>query len=279
MKNNHTIPLLEQELILAHILQKSREYILTHPETPLNKAQKAKFKSFINRRKNHEPLAYILGHKEFYGLDFKVDKNTLVPRPETELLVEGVIKLSPKNTNIIDVGTGSGNIIISIAHNIERIAHNKIKFFAIDISAKALSIAKYNARKNKVDKKIEFIKSDLLKNKKLLNKIKDENLIIIANLPYLSEKIYEHTLPDVKNFEPKSALLSGAYGLDHYEKLLAQIEILKINCSMLHISCFLEISPEQKIKIEKLARKYFSECKINFIKDLSGRWRVAKLEL
>jgi release factor glutamine methyltransferase len=273
--NPFNIPPYESELILSHILQKSREYVLTHPEIALNKAQKAKFLNLIKRRQKYEPLAYILGHKEFYGLDFKVDKNVLIPRPETELLVEEIIKLDPKGENIIDIGTGSGNIVISLAKSIGE----KNNFFAVDISEKALRIAKYNAKKHKVDKKIDFIKSDLLKNKKLLDKIKNKKIIMVANLPYLSKKIYSSTMPDVKNYEPQSALLSGDDGLDHYKKLFSQIgKLLVANCRLL-AEIFLEISPEQKTKMEKMIRKYFPKCKMNFIKDISGRWRVVKIKI
>ena len=228
----------------------------------------------IKRRENHEPLAYILGHKEFYSLDFKVTRDTLIPRPETEHLVEEIIKLKSKNKNIVDIGTGSGNIIIALANNIKA----KNNYYGIDISSRALNIAKHNAKINKVDKVIKFYKSDLLNNRLLLKEIKNRNTIIVANLPYLSETIYNSTSQDVKNFEPKSALLSGKDGLGHYEKLFKQInKLLSIKYKIKNIIS--EISPEQKSKVEKLAKKYFPSCRIIFFKDLSGRWRVAKIEL
>lgn len=272
----HTVPPSERDLILAHILKKSREFVLTHPEIRLNKAQKLRFEKLVSRRENHEPLAYILGRKEFYGLDFKVDKNTLIPRPETELLVEEVMRLNPKNCNIIDIGTGSGNIVISIAANSEQgtVNRKKINYFATDISAKALQIAKQNARKHKV--KIKFIKTDILKYFIDHCSLITGRCIIVANLPYLSEKIYSDTEPDVKNFEPKSALLSGKLGLDHYEKLFQQVkEILSIND---HCSLIIEISPEQKMRIIKIIKKYLPDAAVVFQKDLSGKWRLVKIE-
>ncbi|MFA6047598.1 MAG: peptide chain release factor N(5)-glutamine methyltransferase [Parcubacteria group bacterium] len=308
-KSDFRLPPFEQELILAHILQKSREYVLTHlypvtkitnkktkkyvngrknikkffgdgAEISLNKAQKAKFDSFISRRKSHEPLAYILGHKEFYGLDFKVDKNTLIPRPETELLVEEIIKLNPKNINVIDIGTGSGNIIISLAANKkQRTKNDKINYYATDISLDALVIARKNAKKYNLQNKIKFIKTDLIKYFIDHCSLITGRCIIVANLPYLSKKIYNSTLPDVKNFEPGAALLSGRDGLDHYERLFIQIENIIRDTRYKIPYTILEISPEQKNKIEKMAKKYLPKCKINFIKDLSGRWRVAKIEL
>jgi release factor glutamine methyltransferase len=152
-----------------------------------------------------------------------------------------------------------------------------IKFFGIDISNGALKIAKQNAKKHRVDEKIKFIKSDLLNyffnHQSLLNK----NLIIIANLPYLSKKIYSSTKPDVKNFEPSSALVSGKNGLDHYEKLFQQLNTFHVPRSTLRV--LLEFSPEQKPLIDKLIKKYFPQSKPRFQKDLAGKWRVAMFEI
>ncbi len=218
-------------------------------------------------------MAYILGHKEFYGLDFKVNKNTLIPRPETELLVEEILKLKPKDKNIIDIGTGSGNIIISLAKNIK----NNNTFWGVDISPKALSVARYNAKKNKAEKRIKFIKSDLLNFilKSKNHKLKTKELIIVANLPYLSQKIYSSAMPDVKNYEPKSALLSGPDGLNHYKKLLRQIRSLKKSYPALDVSCYMEISPEQKTILEKIIKNLFLSSKMEFKKDLARKWRLA----
>lgn len=264
---------LEQEVILAHILKKSREYVLAHPEIRLTTAQKRQFEKMIDRRKNHEPIAYILDRKEFYGLNFKVDKNTLIPRPETEILVEEILRLNPENENIIDIGTGSGNIIITLAKNIK----NKNNYFGIDISPKALMVAKSNVKKNNIEKKIKFIKSDLLKFFIQDTKYKIQDTILVANLPYLSKKIYEHTLPDVQNFEPKSALLSGHDGLDHYRKLFKQIKNLEDKNYKL--KAILEISPEQKTKIAKLAKYHFPCAKLKFQKDLAGKWRMVDIDI
>ncbi len=138
---------LDLDLIIANVMGESRELVLMHPETLINKEQEKKIEKFIKRRLKNEPLAYILEHKEFMELDFKVDKSTLIPRPETELLVEKVLKdisASKKHYDlkILDVGTGSGNIIISLANNIVHKTHNKkIKFFSSDISKKSLGVA------------------------------------------------------------------------------------------------------------------------------------------
>ena len=281
------IDCLDLELIISRATNMPREFVLAHPDFILSVHERRKFQKMAARRLKNEPLAYILKYKEFYGLDFKVNKNTLIPRPETELLVEKTIKkilnteYQIPNT-IIDVGTGSGNIIISLAHSVERITRNakRINYYATDISDEALKIAKHNAKINKVDKKIKFIKSDLLKyflNNPTIKQF--NNLIMVANLPYLSKKIYSATTNDIKIFEPRSALLSGCDGLDHYTKLLNQIKIMKDNCPILHGSCIMEISPEQKNKLGKLIKNLFPKAKIIFHKDLSQKWRIAEFSI
>lgn len=290
---------LDLELIIAHATRKSREFILTHPEREMTKRQETITKKFIERRIKHEPLAYILGEKEFYGLRFKVDENTLIPRPETEMMVDLVLKKKQEvrgkgqGTIITDIGTGSGNIIIAIVDKLLKHkpassptirSGSKSKsyiFYGTDISAKALAIAKYNAKMNKVDDKIKFLHGSLLHPiihdpKFVIHNQKD--LIITANLPYLSPRIFVSCSRDIKNYEPKSALISQKEGLAHYDKLLEQIRTLHAKYKI-QIAIFVEISPEQKTKISKLIKRYFPETKIIFHKDLGGRWRICELEI
>lgn len=285
-KYHAKIDTLDLELIIAHEIGKTREFVLAHPEFKLTKNQELKTKNLLARKAKHEPLAYILGHREFFGLDFKVNRHTPIPRPETELLVELALKeLQPKNyqpkTTVIDIGTGSGNIIISIAHNIKHGTWNNVKFFATDISANALKIAKQNAKLHKVDKKIKFIRGNLLEPvlKKCSVLHAPRSMVILANLPYLSKKIYASTPKDVKNFEPKSALYSKQNGLRHYIKLLKQINKLKNECFMFYVLCFMEFSPEQKPALEKLIKSALPGAKVEFSKDLAGKWRVCHILL
>ena len=274
---------LDLELIIAHVIKKPREFVLAHPEFSINNKQGSTIEKFIKRRMKHEPLAYILGRKEFYGLEFKVDRHTLIPRPETELLVELAIqeiKTKQQKTSIIDIGTGSGNIIISIAKNSKQRSMINIDYFGTDISKEALRIAKYNSKKHNLDQRIKFLHGDLigpiLKKKLITDHC---SLIIVANLPYLSKEIYDETLPDVKKYEPRSALFSPQKGLAHYDKLLSQIKYSMDACFMLHASCFMEISPEQKPNINKLIKSRFPQAKIDFYKDLAGKWRVCKIAI
>jgi len=276
---------LDLELIIAYGINKPREFVLTHPEYKLVKSQKSKVKSYLLRRMKHEPLAYILEEKEFYGLKFKVNKNTLIPRPETEMMVDLVLEKIRKtkhklqDTRIVDIGTGSGNIIIAIAKSLlnHELRIMNYALCGIDINTKTLSVAKYNAKLNKVDKKINFLQGNLLEPifKKMSLVTSHWSLIITANLPYLSPEIYSSCSKDIKNYEPKSALVSQKEGLMHYEKLLRQL----VTSHWSLVTCFFEISPEQKIKIFNLIKKYFPEGKIIFHKDLSRRWRVCQLEI
>ena len=283
---------LDLDLILAHTLKKPREFVLAHPEhvIPELKIENLKFK--ITRRRHDEPLAYILGYKEFFGHPFLVTPATLIPRPETELMVEEalaeVISHQSSVTSVIDVGTGSGNIIISILKNLIIDSKFKIqnsKFFAIDISKDALRVAKRNAKKNNVEEKIKFLHGNLLEPimKKLNRKssAKSHHIIILANLPYLSNKIYNSTAPNVKKFEPKSALYSPKDGLDHYEKLFQQIKLLQANetSKLTTLTAILEISPEQKVPLKKMITKPFPKAKTFFKKDLAGRIRMAIISL
>lgn len=282
-----TIDSLDLELLIAHIIKKPREFVLAHPEYKLTRNQKLRIKNYAKRRLNNEPLAYIVGHKEFFGLDFKINKNTLIPRPETELLVELAIQeLRTKNQKlgIIDVGTGSGCIIISIAMQLknQELRIKNYNLFATDISIDALKIAKQNAKKHNIEKKIKFLKGNLLepilKTKYCSMLHAPCSMIIVANLPYLSKKIYSETSNDIKNFEPKSALYSSREGLTHYEKLFEQIKSTATNCK-LQITSYLEISPEQKPLLKKIILTYFPEAKIKFHKDLCGLYRICKIKI
>jgi len=205
---------LDAEVLLSHTLNKPKSFLYTYPEKKLTQAQVRKYKSLISRRAKHEPVAYITGHKEFYGLDFYVNQHTLIPRPETEALVEKIIKNKDIHS-IADIGTGSGCIAIALAKN-----NPKLNIYAIDISSKALTVARKNAKAHKV-KNITF------KQGNLLEPIKNIKLdAIVANLPYLSEKVYKKNYQHLK-YEPKQALYAGKDGLDYYKKLLKQINKLK----------------------------------------------------
>lgn len=285
--NIKSIDIHELQILMADILNKPKEFILAHPEFELTKTQEIKIKKAIARRITGEPIAYIRGNKDFYNINFVVNKHTLIPRPETELMVDLALNNLQKITDdkqqntIIDIGTGSGNIIISLAKTIEcsKSCVDSYKFFGIDISKDALRIARKNAKIHDVNKKIKFLHRDLLSNFDDVTMQKCANLVILANLPYLSAEIYRSAPKDVKKFEPKSALYSPEKGLLHYKKLLNQ---LKNNFKIHQIktaNCFLEISPEQKPLLSFLVKKIFPKAKTEFHKDLAGKWRMCEIQI
>lgn len=274
LKHSKCLSPLDAEILLSLAIKKPREYLFAHPESELNLTQLKKYNFFTKRCRCGEPIAYISGKKEFFGFDFEVDRNILIPRPETELLVEKVLDLVPKvePLTIIDIGTGSGNIIISIVKNIPAEQRRKMKFYATDISKKALSVAKKNAAKHKVAKYIKFVKSDLLdfiREKKIKG-----NALIVASLPYVSDGLYKKN-KDALKYEPKNALLSKKNGLGHYEKLIKQARKILFND---HCAMIIEISPEQKQLLARIIKKELPMARISFSKDLSGKTRIAEVE-
>lgn len=267
-------PQLDAEIILAFLLGKTREYLLAHLEKKIAPTIAKKYLKLADLRGKGEPVAYLIGHKEFFGLSFLVNKNTLIPRPETEILVEEALKIIENKKNkilCVDIGTGSGNIIISLA---KKTRNKKEEFIGLDLSAKALKIAKINARLNKVIEKIKFFKSDLLKkvfeNYPLL--IGYNSIVLIANLPYVpSENLKKLNSPETAGlkFEPKLALNGGLDGLNFYRKLASQIKKALKNNKNIILLC--EINFDQGKEIKKIF-SFFKKAEIK--KDLSGLDRV-----
>lgn len=292
-----TVSRFETELLLAHALKKTRAFVLAHPEYSVTNNAIKTFLPYIERRSNHEPIALIIGHKEFYGREFLVNEHTLVPRPETELLVEKVLDsitneiLSMQeshehgkySTLILDIGTGSGNIITTIATELDtkNSDQKKFTFIASDLSKEAIRIAKNNANRHHVQKHIRFIHSDMLQKipKKLFHEA--TTIYITANLPYLSEKEFRNAPTDVQIFEPKSALESGPDGLNHYRLLFKELRTLlqARRERPAHVTLFLEISPSQKTPISSLITSVFPNATQSFFKDLSKKWRLVHITL
>ncbi len=291
-KNISPNPALDAILLLAKVTKKSKEFILAHPEKKLTANQTKTFQKLIARRQKSEPMAYLLGEQEFYGLAFKVSPAVLIPRPETELIVDEIInteknpnsKFQIPNSSIIDVGTGSGCIIISLA---KLLADKNIKFFGLDISPKALTIAKTNAKKildtgiRRHDPVVKFVKSDLLK--ALVSPTNDlrlttnDSTVIIANLPYLTAAQIKNS-PSIK-YEPRLALAGGRDGLVLYKKLLEQIAEIKKTKPQTSFTVYLEIDPRQTKLISAMIKKILPAGKIEIKKDLSGKNRLVIIDL
>jgi len=255
LKNSST-SVLDTEILLSFCLIKNKEWLFLNLDKKLNLKQVDLYKKLISRRKKKEPITYITNYKEFFGLDFYVDENVLIPRPETEILVEEALKFNKKKAKILDIGTGSGNIIISIGKN------KKAGLYASDVSTQALKIARKNAQRHKV--KVRFFKSNLFKN---IPKISFD--IVIANLPYLDPKWISEDL----KYEPINALDGGKDGLEIIEKFLKQVK----KCLTKNGVILFEIDPRQSFQLKKLTKIYLSNKNINLIKDLACLDRVVKI--
>ena len=205
-------PRLDVETLLQKVLGVDRLYILLNLERVLSEDEEQLFNKFINERLNNRPIAYIVGNREFMGLDFFVKEGVLIPRPDTEVLVEEVIELAKKKDakNILDIGTGSGAITVSLAKYLEN-----VKVTSVDISDIALEIGKRNAISNEVDDRITFVKSDLFTNIDKETKFD----IIVSNPPYIKREVIDTLDKQVKDYEPYNALEGGVDGLDFYRAI------------------------------------------------------------
>ncbi len=247
------------ETILAHTLNIKRLDIYLQLERKFSGKKLEIVFNIISRRKDKEPLQYILGETEFYGYTIKVDKSVLIPRPETELLVERIIAEENDIKNILEIGTGSGALVIALAKKM-----NGIVIDATDISEDALRIAEQNTILNQVD--INIFKSDIFDN--VLNKYD----LIISNPPYISLTDYEELPVEIKDFEPKSALLADDNGLFFYNKILQKAKDHLTESGKIYF----EIGYDQAKKITEIAKKNrFSNIKV--FKDLNGFDRIVRI--
>jgi release factor glutamine methyltransferase len=260
----------EAELLLGHILGMSKTQLYTRPERDLTAAERDRLSHLVRRRLEHEPTAYILGHCEFYGIDFCVDCRTLIPRPETELLVEKAVELGRRmcergrQIRIADVGTGCGAIAISLV-----LALPQAEIYAMDASASALEVAEMNCRRHALNGRVKLLQGNLLEP---LPQLAD---MIVANLPYIEDGELADLSPEIRNHEPAAALAGGEDGLERIRQMLGQMP-----GKVSHESyCLLEVGQGQGEAATSLIRKYFPEASTELIADLSGIGRVVKATL
>lgn len=266
---------LDARVLLEDVLNKDSSYIFSHSEMPLTNSQYAKFRSQIRRRKKGEPVAYLTGHKEFYGYDFFVNKNVLIPRPETELIVEETINYIKnkilknkklERISIIDIGTGSGCIIVSLVLQLYKLStlNFQLKNYASDISRKALYVAQKNAKKYQVKNQIRFFHSNLFSNPRMPKKYD----IIIANLPYVPTSYKSQTKS--LNYEPKSAIFADDNGTQIIKQFLNQAKS-RINDDGLIL---IEVDPRNAKKLKNYAQNIFITSKTELLKDLARLDRI-----
>lgn len=264
-------PALDASVLLADIIGKPRTWVMAHPELTLTAEQRKRLDDSLKRLETGEPFPYVLGHWEFFGLELNITPDVLIPRPETELLVEKAIAWLQESTvrrTVADVGTGSGAIAVSIAVNVP-----DVHILATDISLAALEVARENACKFKVLQRIDFVQCDILPYPPYPLSTEEHFDLICANLPYIPTETL-HGLP-IFGREPTLALDGGADGLDPFRKLMKIApEWLAPNGLIL-----LEIEATRGILALNLAYDMFSQAEIHLHKDLTGRDRLLEIRL
>ncbi|MDM8566026.1 peptide chain release factor N(5)-glutamine methyltransferase [Candidatus Halobeggiatoa sp. HSG11] len=256
--SNSDTPRLDIEILLCHVLKKNRSYLYTWPQNQLTDSQYIQFQNLLTQRVKGEPIAYLIGHKEFWSLDLQVTRNTLIPRPETELLVEQALIRLPSNSpsEIIDLGTGTGAIALAIAKE-----RPQSQIIAIDKFPQTLQVAQNNAQRLKLYN-IEFVVSDWL-----ANNLKTVNLII-SNPPYINLADPHLTQGDVQ-YEPRSSLVAGMDGLKDIKQIIAQSYKYLLNQGWL----LLEHGYNQAEQVRHLLTKSNYQT-ITTYNDLAGQPRV-----
>ena len=250
--------ILDSELLLSKTLDKSREKVLTSLDKEIEKKKFHIFKEYLIRRSKNEPMAYIFGEKEFWSKNFNVNKDTLIPRPETELLVDKLLKIfRDKKISILDIGTGSGCIIVSLLSNL-----NQSIGTGVDISKKAIFMAKNNVLRHKLNNRVKLF------NKSFENIFDKKFDLIVSNPPYIERKAIKNLSEDIKKYEPIMALDGGNDGLDLIKKVIYKSKyILKIKGTLA-----LEIGNEQIKKVSKILIDNNFRI-VNIIKDYKNNVR------
>lgn len=271
-------PELDVKVLLFNAMEKGSAFVYSHPQHLITNAQYSKFRRYIRRRKKGEPIAYIVGHKEFYGFRFTLNKNVLIPRPESEWLVEKGIEFLSRlpavgyQLSALDMGTGSGCLAIALSKSILNTKYripNTVNIYAVDFNKRGLAIAKKNARRHKPEK-IVFLKSDLFSNCRINNKIFD---LMIANLPYVP---FDDSVT-AKNpifFEPQDAIFAGNNGMAVIKQFLIDAKSRLSPTGAILI----ELDPRNANSLFNFAKKTYRKAKINLEKDLAGLNRYLIIE-
>lgn len=264
-------PLLDAQILLMHILDVDKIYLYTHKDEVVDEKIVDEYLKLIDLRKSRYPLQYIIGTQEFMGLDFKVAEGVLIPRPDTEVLIENILDIvssgyfgDKETINIADIGTGSGAITLSLAHFIKNSS-----LYSVDISKEALCIAKENAENLLLKDKVKFL------NGSLLEPLYEENIegkidILVSNPPYICTEVIEDLQTEVSTYEPKLALDGGIDGLDFYREIIDGASEIMSKKSIIAF----EIGYDQGETVKDLLVQNGSFKNIRVITDLSGHNRV-----
>jgi len=256
-----TNPIFEVRLLLAHVLGKTQEYIIIHGERELTREEQENFKGFLKRRSNHEPIAYILGHKEFYGRDFIVNNQVLIPRPDTEILVEAVLESAECKKDILELGVGSGCIAVTL-----KLEWSHLNVTATDISNAALKITEQNAQKHGIEQEIKLIESNWFAT--LVDQRFD---IIVSNPPYIADNEKDLVAKETVFHEPHHALFANNNGLEAYEVIAANAK----NFLYSQGEIFVEIGFSQAVQVERIFTEHGYKL-MQLYKDLAGYIRVLR---
>jgi len=253
-------PGLDAQVLLAHSIGRDRGFLYAHPERVLSSAEATHFRSLVARRIKGEPVAYITGEKEFWSLTFEVSPDVLIPRPDTEILVEEVLKLFGRDEKIriLEIGTGSGAISIALASEREQVS-----ITATDCSPEILMIAARNALNNNVRKRISFLCGDMFE------PVRGIYDIIISNPPYISEEEFSLLAPGVRGYEPRRALLAGPDGTQFHRGLVQGARPFLAEGGWLAM----ELGVGQRDVLEKILHES-DYCDIAFHCDYAGIERV-----
>ena len=264
---------LDAQVLLSHTLHAERSFLYAYPEQVLTSEQEQQYQTLIERRSRGEPIAYLTGHKEFYGLDFLIDKRVLIPRPETELLVEAALNACRKMLDagrtpiVADIGTGSGAIPVTIAVLEPRLPY----LYASDISTDALDVAHLNCLRHHVEDRVRLLHGDLLA------PLPEPVDLLTANLPYVGTDELEELPLDVRAYEPHLALFSGPLGLDLMLRFFQELQRsrkLKEGAILL-----LEIGYRQHEALTSILQEIWPHAILTFTKDFAGWNRVLQVTL
>lgn len=261
--SSHDTGRLDAQLLLGHTLQRTRAWLFAHKDAPLSNEQKDRYQRLLTRRKKGEPVAYLRGHVEWYGRDWEVTPDVLVPRPETELLLEMAVTLVRRRglRTVADIGTGSGAIAVQMAVEIADLC-----VYAVDVSEGALLTGRRNAARHEVGSRVTFLRSNLLE------AVPERPDLIIANLPYLDDSMMTELSIDVLH-EPRVALYGGPTGLELYAELLAGL-----SHRQWYVPVFMEIDSRQSRTARQMAIDIFPSAVCTVTSDLSGRDRVVLID-